>query len=184
VAEGWPNCCSVGRGKLAKLGVKGDGAVEVVALEDVGGATSAGCAVSSLVIAKTVGTLPELLAFLFFEVGPDVVDGDVWRDWFRGVIVADVVCEGCGEVARLIEGVNCCILKFRCMPCKSELECDRRKGPMVPAGPGFISNVPSLGNAPDPAYVCPSDPLEVCVVKGGILCVLWSSVIMIEEVIS
>jgi hypothetical protein len=78
------------------LGVKGDCAAEVVALR---GFEELACPipaspVSSLVIAKPLGTLLDPLAFLFFEVGPKDADGEVWRDMLRGVMVAEVVCEG------------------------------------------------------------------------------------------
>lgn len=76
------------------LGVNGDG----VAVTALGGAEGPWpmlmSPVSNLVIAKPVGTLLEPLAFLFFEVGPPEVDGDVCRDIFRGVMVAEVVWEG------------------------------------------------------------------------------------------
>ena len=59
------------------LGVKGDGAEEVAALMGPEEIPCPGSAVSSLVIAKPLGTLPDPLAFLFFEVGPDGADGEV-----------------------------------------------------------------------------------------------------------
>jgi hypothetical protein len=135
---------------LVRLGVNGDCAAEVGALI---GFKELACpilasVVSSLVIAKPLGTLLDPLAFLFFEVGPEGADGEVWRDMFRGVMVADVVCEGCEEPPKFI-GAGNCILKFRCRLCKSELEWDRRKGAMLPIGPADISNVPSLGKAPE-----------------------------------
>jgi hypothetical protein len=122
--EDWPYCCSVvGSGKLVRFGVKGDGAAELWVLKGFEGPACPipASAVSSLVIAKPLGTLLDPLAFLFFEVGPDEADGEVWRDMFRGVMVAEVVCEGCEEPAKLI-GAGNCMLKFRCRLCKSELE--------------------------------------------------------------
>jgi hypothetical protein len=122
VVDGGPyGCCSAGTGKEELLGVKGDVAEEVTALIGPEEVPCPGSAVSNLVIAKPLGTLPDPLAFLFFELGPDGAEGDVWRDRLRGVIVVEVVCEGCGEVFKLIGGGNC-MLKFRCMLCKSELE--------------------------------------------------------------
>lgn len=103
--------------------------------------------VSNLVIARPLGTLPELLAFRFFDDGPDGVVGDVWRDKFRGVMVVDVACEGCDDGAALVWAENCCKLKSRCRPCKSELEWDRRKGAVA------ISKGPLLGKVPDAAYI-------------------------------
>ncbi len=58
--------------------MKGDGAEEVTAL--IGPVEDIPCplsAVSNLVMARPLGTLPEPLAFLFFEVGPDGADGEV-----------------------------------------------------------------------------------------------------------
>lgn len=97
VVELCANCCSVvGSGKLARLGVKGDCAAEVGALIgfDELACPMPASAVSSLVIAKPLGTLLDPLAFLFFDVGPAEEDGEVWRDMFRGVMVAEVVCDG------------------------------------------------------------------------------------------
>ena len=133
-----------------RFGVKGDGAAEFGALIGFDGAACPipASAVSSLVMAKPLGTLLDPLAFLFFEVGPDEADGEVWRDMFRGVMVAEVVCEGCWEPPKFIEAGNC-MLKLRCKLCKSELECDKRKGAMLPAGPADISNVTSAGKAPE-----------------------------------
>ena len=102
---------------MVRLGVNGDCAAEFGALS---GFEELACPipaspVSSLVIAKPLGTLLDPLAFLFFEVGPKEADGEVWRDMFRGVMVAEVVCEGWEEPAKLI-GAGNCILKFRCKP--------------------------------------------------------------------
>ncbi len=81
---------------MVRLGVKGDCTAELGALigfEELACPIPAS-AVSSLVIAKPLGTLLDPLAFRFFEVGPEEADGDVWRDMLRGVMVAEVVCEG------------------------------------------------------------------------------------------
>ena len=95
VVEGWPNgCWSVGSGNEERLGVNGDGADEVTALRGPDAAPCPGSVVSSLVIARPLGTLPEPLAFLFLDIGPDGADGEVCRETLRGVIVAEVVCEG------------------------------------------------------------------------------------------
>jgi hypothetical protein len=75
---GWPKgCCSVGTGKAERLGVYGDGAEEVTALIGPGGMLCPGSAVSNLVMAKPLGTLPDPLAFLFFDVGPEGAEGEV-----------------------------------------------------------------------------------------------------------
>lgn len=172
MVDDWPNgCCSAVTGKEERFGVKGDGAEEVTALIGPDKVPCPGSAVSNLVMARPLGTLPDPLAFLFFEVGPDDADGEVWRDRLRGVIVAEVVCEGWEEVFKLIGGGNC-MLKFRCILCKSELECERRNGAMLPTGPDDKSNVPSLGKAPVPENICPSEPFDVVVVRAGRLCVL------------
>ena len=79
-----------------RFGVNGDGAAEFGALKGFEGPACPipASPVSSLVIARPLGTLLDPLAFLFFDVGPKGADGEVWRDILRGVIVADVVCEG------------------------------------------------------------------------------------------
>jgi hypothetical protein len=74
-----------------RFALNGDMAVGVVVVKGAGGmiwpvAASGG---SNLVIARPLGTP---LAFLFFDDGP--VDGEVWRDKVRGVIVAEATCEG------------------------------------------------------------------------------------------
>ena len=94
--EDCPNCWSACKGNTERLGVKGEGVEDVTALIGAEGAPCPRLAspVSSLVMANPVGTLVEPLAFLFFDVGPFVADGEVCRDKLRGVIVAEVVCEG------------------------------------------------------------------------------------------
>ena len=88
VAAG-PTCCSgCGENEL-RLIAKGEVVTEVTPL--VGAVLSYCAGVSSLVIASSLGTLLEPLAFLFFAVGPVEAEGEVCRDWLRGVIVADVV---------------------------------------------------------------------------------------------
>ena len=76
MVESCPNCPSAGN--AMRFGVKGegavDGAVDVTALVLCDGPAGA---VSSLVIAKPLGTLLEPLDFLFFAVGPPEADGDV-----------------------------------------------------------------------------------------------------------
>jgi hypothetical protein len=156
-------------GNAVKLGVKGEGEVAATALA---GADGPPCPmlmspVSNLVIAKPVGTLPDPLAFLFFELGPFDADGEACRERLRGVIVAEVACEGCDEVVRLMGDWNC-KLKFRCKLCKSELEWERRNGAILPTG-GDISNVASVGKAPAPGKAGTSAPFEVCVDRVGIL---------------
>jgi hypothetical protein len=47
-----------------------------------------------------------------------------------------------------------------------------------------ISKLASGGKIPPFGNSGPSEPCDVCVDKEGILCVLWSSVIIMEEVIS
>lgn len=58
--------------------MKGDGAEEVTALIGPDEVACPGSAVSNLVIARPLGTLPDPLAFLFFDIGgPDGADGEV-----------------------------------------------------------------------------------------------------------
>lgn len=49
------------------------------------------CEVSSLVIVKFEGILPDPLCFLLFVVGPIGPDGEAGLDKFRGVSVAEVL---------------------------------------------------------------------------------------------
>jgi hypothetical protein len=80
IVEGcWPNaCCSVDTGKDERLGVNGDGAEAVTTLRGPGALAWPASVVSNLVIARPLGTLPEPLAFLFFDVGcPEGADGEV-----------------------------------------------------------------------------------------------------------
>lgn len=133
-----------------RLGVNGEAVVEVVVLIELAVSTCGGvvCAISNLVIANPLGTLPEPLAFLFLAIGPEDAEGEACRDKLRGVMVADVVCDGAPPVR---EGWNC-RLKFLCILCKSELECERRNGAKLPAGPDGMSKLPSAEKDPAPLY--------------------------------
>ena len=58
--------------------MNGDGAEDVTALIGTGAFGWLGSVVSNLVMARPLGTFPEPLAFLFFDVGcPEGADGDV-----------------------------------------------------------------------------------------------------------
>lgn len=152
----WPKWRSAGTGKAVRFGVNGDGAAEGGALVGLaGGPVPIEISpVSSLVIARPLGTLLEPLAFRFFEDGPDCAVGEAWRDKLRGVMVADVVVEGCIDGPALIGAENCCRLKSRCKPCKSELECDTRNGVMFPTGPAERSKAaPFPENGPATPYI-------------------------------
>lgn len=77
------------------FGMKGDDADEALvgpAIETDPGPAPFGN-VSRRVMANPLGTFPEPLDFLFFELGPVVLVGEPCLEWFRGVIVADVLCD-------------------------------------------------------------------------------------------
>lgn len=128
-------------------------------------------------MASPVGTLAEPLAFRFFDTGPEGVVGDACRDKFRGVVDTEVPCElvvfgigGWNEV-----GALCCFILWR-----SEVDCVCRTG----AGESSVvsSAINSAGGGA--AGLTGQLAVEGCV--GALVgrCVLWSSVIMIEEDIS
>ena len=101
--EGWPggNVASCGGAKLPPgalyRGIIGPAPV-------LPGTKGDGAAVSSLVIAKPLGTFPEPLAFLFLLLGPNVSEGDACLDKLRGVIATGTDC--CGWATLTFVGGN------------------------------------------------------------------------------
>jgi len=83
---------------VVRLGVNGEGAVEVAALIGADDPPHVLFDVSNFVIANVFGTLLEPLAFLFFDRGPEYAVGDACLDRLRGVIVVEVACDACEEV--------------------------------------------------------------------------------------
>jgi hypothetical protein len=82
--------------------------------------------VSSLVMVRFDGILPEPLCFLLFVVGPLGPDGDAGLDRFRGVKVADVFVETPEAIAKgvLVAVIGKFGLKLCCNPFKSVVEND------------------------------------------------------------
>ena len=96
------------------------------ALLDILKAPAEFCEVSSRVIVRLEGILPEPLCFLLFVVGPLGPDGDAGLDKFRGVSVADVLVETPEGIAKgvLVAVMGKFGLKLCCNPFKSVVEND------------------------------------------------------------
>jgi len=75
--------------KDVKFGAKGEEAVVLGIVAEPDGT----CDISSLVIVRVDGSLPDPLCFRRFVVGPGRQLGDAGLERFRGVIVVEVVVD-------------------------------------------------------------------------------------------
>lgn len=131
------------------------------------------------------GIFPDPLCFRRLE-GPEKTVGEGALDKFRGVSVADVVDEAAEAIVNGLceEAIGRLGLKLCCNPCRSVVESDCLNifGPIN--WPPEMS-IPAVEKTPAPGNcgVLGRDGLGVGI-GGGALCVLWSSVIMIELVMA